>query len=97
MKVYFSHGQESGPWGSKIKRLADIAREQGCEVDSVDYTGEKDPDLRVEQLLDVLKAESDSFILVGSSMGGYVTTVAAEVVHPVGASIIYSGLPASGF
>jgi hypothetical protein len=29
MKVFFSHGQERGPWGSKIKRLAAIAREQG--------------------------------------------------------------------
>ena len=27
MKVYFSHGQESGPRSSKIKRLAAIARE----------------------------------------------------------------------
>ena len=44
MKVYFSHGQESGPWGSKIKRLAAIAKEHDCEVDSVDYTDTKDPD-----------------------------------------------------
>jgi len=34
MKVYFSHGKESGPWGNKIKRLAAIASEHGCEVGS---------------------------------------------------------------
>ena len=38
MKVYFSHGKESGPWGSKIKRLANIAKEHGCSVDSIDYS-----------------------------------------------------------
>ena len=81
MKVYFSHGQESGPWGSKIKRLAAIAKEQGCEVDSVDYTKIKDPDLRVERLLDILESESGSFVLVGSSMGAYVSLVASERVN----------------
>ena len=81
MKVYFSHGLESGPWGSKIKRLAAIAKEHGCEVDSVDYTDLRDPDLRVVRLLDVLKGESDSFILVGSSMGGYVSLAASDQVN----------------
>ena len=50
MKVYFSHGKESGPWGTKIKRLAVIAEERGCAVESVDYTDTMDPDLRVERL-----------------------------------------------
>jgi len=54
MKVYFSHGKESGPWGTKIKRLAEIARNKGCAVESVDYTDLVDPDLRVERLLEVL-------------------------------------------
>ena len=43
MKVYFSHGKESGPWGSKIQRLASIASEHGCTVDSIDYTDLMDP------------------------------------------------------
>ena len=81
MKIYFSHGKESGPWGNKIRRLAAIARERACEVESVDYTDLEDPDLRVERLLDVLKDEDDSFILVGSSMGGYVALLASEQVH----------------
>jgi len=80
MKVYFSHGKESGPWGTKIKRLAAIAMELGCDVDSIDYTDTMDPDLRVERLLTVLDKEKEGFVLVGSSMGGYVSLVASESV-----------------
>ena len=35
--VVFSHGQESGPWGSKIAAMSEIARAEGFEVESVDY------------------------------------------------------------
>ena len=80
MKVYFSHGKESGPWGTKIKRLAAIAKEQGCDVDSIDYTDTTDPDLRVEHLLSAVNKEKQSFVLVGSSMGGYVSLVVSESV-----------------
>jgi predicted esterase YcpF (UPF0227 family) len=80
MKVYFSHGKESGPWGTKIKRLASIAESRGCAVESIDYTDLMDPDLRVERLLEVLAREEDIFVLVGSSMGGYVSLVASETV-----------------
>jgi pimeloyl-ACP methyl ester carboxylesterase len=80
MKVYFSHGKESGPWGTKIKRLAAMAEDTGCAVESVDYTDTTDPDLRVERLLEVLAEENDDFVLVGSSMGGYVSLVASESV-----------------
>ena len=78
MKVYFSHGKESGPRGTKIKRLAEIAESMDCAVDSIDYTDTMNPDLRVERLLEVLAEETDEFVLVGSSMGGYVSLVASE-------------------
>ena len=55
MKVVISHGKESGPWGFKIKRLAEIARQQRFSDDSIDYTDLKDPDLRVERLLAALE------------------------------------------
>ncbi|PHS32715.1 MAG: alpha/beta hydrolase [Methylophaga sp.] len=81
MKVYFSHGKESGPWGSKIKRLANVAKEQGYSVESIDYSDILDPDLRVERLLNVLENIDEEFLLVGSSMGGYVSLVASEQVN----------------
>ena len=82
MKVYFSHGKESGPWGSKIRHQAGIAGELGLPVESLDYSDLQSPDLRVDRLLQALKAEPHQVILVGSSMGGYVSTV-ASMMHRV--------------
>ena len=97
MKVYFSHGKESGPRGTKIKRLAAMAETMGCAVDSVDYTDLMDPDLRVERLLEVLAEESGSFILVGSSMGGYVSLVASESVNPKAVFLMAPALYMPGY
>jgi len=33
--VCFNHGKESGSWGSKITKLADIARGRGFAVESI--------------------------------------------------------------
>ena len=77
MKVIFSHGKESGPWGSKITLLAKIAKQHGFEVDSIDYRNIGDPDDRVTHLIEALTPEG-KIILVGSSMGGYVSLVTAE-------------------
>ena len=48
--ICFSHGKESGPWGTKITALAEIAMKRGFTVVSIDYTGEPDPDARVRKL-----------------------------------------------
>jgi pimeloyl-ACP methyl ester carboxylesterase len=77
MQLVFSHGKESGPWGFKIKRLARIAEARGCSVDSIDYRDCMDPDERVERLLENLPNTPQDIILVGSSMGGYVSLVAS--------------------
>ena len=92
MKVIFSHGKESGPWGSKIKHLANTASALGFEVDSIDYTGMLNPDERVNKLCKYLADESDPFILVGSSMGGYVSLVAAEKMPPHGVFLLAPAL-----
>jgi len=78
MQVIFNHGKESGPWGTKIKVLAKSAKGLRMEVNSIDYQGIGDPDARVNKLLEHVKRLSEPFLLVGSSMGGYVATVAAE-------------------
>ncbi|MEE4246200.1 MAG: YqiA/YcfP family alpha/beta fold hydrolase [Kangiellaceae bacterium] len=80
MKVIFSHGKESGPWGRKIKRMAEIAQSLSYAVESIDYTDMTNPDDRVDRLLDKLRHESEDIILVGSSMGGYVSLVCAETL-----------------
>ncbi|SFG96375.1 alpha/beta hydrolase [Neptunomonas qingdaonensis] len=97
MKVYFSHGKESGPWGSKIKRLANMAKEHGCSVESIDYSDLSDPDLRVERLVSVLKEVEGDVLLVGSSMGGYVSLVAAEQVNAKGIFLLAPALFMAGY
>lgn len=76
--VVFSHGQESGPWGTKIRAMADLATAAGCQVISIDYQGIADPGERVEKLVSEAAAIQDRLVLVGSSMGGHVATAAAE-------------------
>lgn len=79
MKIYFSHGKESGPWGTKIKRLADLAEQHGYHVDSIDYRDTLDPDARAQRLVEILEQEKGDVLLVGSSMGGYVSLLASKV------------------
>lgn len=79
MKVVFSHGKESGPWGTKISHLAEIAKSLGFEVDSIDYQESMDPEWRVQRLLEAVGEQP--VILVGSSMGGYVSTVATTTLQ----------------
>ena len=43
--------QRSGPWGTKITRLAEVARARGFEVMSPDYRHTHDPKERVAHLL----------------------------------------------
>ncbi len=76
--VCFSHGKESGPWGTKIQALADVARAADWQVESLDYQGMDDPDARVARLEAWCEQQTSPFVLVGSSMGGHVATAAAN-------------------
>lgn len=97
MKVYFAHGKESGPWGSKIIRLANIAKQHGYSVDSIDYSDLADPELRVDRLISTLEKEEEGCLLVGSSMGGYVSLVASEQVDVQGIFLLAPALFMEGY
>ena len=86
--VIFSHGQESGPWGTKIRAMADCVRSLGCEADSIDYQGIADPHERVARLLLECATLDDRLILVGSSMGGHVATAAAAELGAAGLFVL---------
>lgn len=86
--VVFSHGQESGPWGTKIRAMADRVRELGFHADSVDYQGIADPTERVDKLIAYCEPLDEPIILVGSSMGGHVATAAADRVAAVGLFVL---------
>lgn len=80
--VCFAHGKESGPWGTKITHLAEIARKRGYEVMSPDYSHTQDPRERVLYLLNQVRPQAQRLVLAGSSMGGYVSAMACAQLQP---------------
>ncbi|RJS95039.1 alpha/beta fold hydrolase [Salinisphaera sp. Q1T1-3] len=80
-RVVFAHGKESGPWGSKITRLADAARALGFTAESLDYQGLDDPAARLTRLCDHAP-KGAPLVLAGSSMGGYVSAMACDRLAP---------------
>jgi pimeloyl-ACP methyl ester carboxylesterase len=95
--VVFSHGKESGPWGSKIKSLADVATALGFAVESIDYQDLSSPDARVERLTKYITPHKGDVILVGSSMGGYVSLVTAASVPVKGVFLLAPALWLPGY
>ena len=95
--VYFSHGQESGPWGTKIRSMAETVRSLGCRAESVDYQGIADPTERVVRLLEECRQVREPLILVGSSMGGHVATAAAAETGAVGLFVLAPAYYMEGF
>jgi alpha/beta superfamily hydrolase len=86
--VIFSHGQESGPWGTKILAMAELVKSLGCEADSIDYQGIEDPTERVAKCVRECADITDKLVLVGSSMGGYVATAAAGQLNAAGLFVL---------
>lgn len=86
--VIYNHGKDSIPWGEKAIALADVARQRGFMFISPDYQASNDPDRRVKQLLAMDLSAYQEIVLVGSSMGAYVATVASEVIKPKGLFLI---------
>ena len=71
--VIFSHGKESGPSGIKINALTGVCDEQHIESLSIDYRGIENPETRAHKLREVIAGLTQPVILVGSSMGSYVS------------------------
>jgi pimeloyl-ACP methyl ester carboxylesterase len=95
--VVFSHGKESGPWGSKITAMAATARDLGWAVESVDYRGLDDPAARVSKLIDEAGKLQAPLVLVGSSMGGHVSAAAASRLKPRGLYLLAPAFYMKGF
>ena len=106
--VVFSHGKESGPCGSKIRALANVAQRLGAHVLSVDYREHPagtmqdqnavgEADRRVGQLLSITLPEHRQLVLVGSSMGGYVSTVASVRLPVAGLFLLAPAFYLSGY
>lgn len=94
--VIFSHGKESGPYGSKIKHLIGIAENKQLKTLSIDYRDLMNPEDRVTRLINEAKNYSD-VILVGSSMGGYASLVASETINPLGLFLLAPAVYMPGY
>ena len=66
MKILFLHGLESGPHGSKYQALSWMFG----PVVAPDCSGISDPLERLKIIKDTIAAETEPFLVVGSSMGG---------------------------
>ena len=95
--VVFSHGKESGPWGSKITAMAGVVRDLGAAVESVDYRGLDDPADRVRKLIEVGSQLQGPLVLVGSSMGGHVCATAAGSLKPRGVFLLAPAFYMAGY
>jgi pimeloyl-ACP methyl ester carboxylesterase len=94
--VVFSHGRESGPWGTKISTLAATAGNEGFEVESVDYRGIDDPRARVQKLVASCSQLGGDLVLCGSSLGAYVSVAAAAQLHSTGVFLLAPALTVPG-
>ncbi|MCK5881916.1 MAG: hypothetical protein KAG18_08565 [Sinobacterium sp.] len=95
MQFIFSHGKESGPLGSKIKALMKVVSDKGFGAKSIDYSHTQDPEERVKLLLDEdIGADT---VLVGSSMGGYVSSVVADKVAVKGVFLMAPAIHVEGY
>lgn len=83
--VIFSHGHISGPESMKIVELTPIAEEAGFQALAIDYRDlQDDPVARAERLIAAIAEQPLPPVLVGSSMGGWVSMHAAEAVAVAG-------------
>lgn len=80
LNVVISPGGSGKSAMPKLQRLAEVAKSKGVGVEILNCEGEPDPDKRVVGLLNSRMKRCDRLVLAGSSMGGYVSTVAAENV-----------------
>ena len=95
--VVFSHGKESGPWGSKITAMAAVVRDLGSALESVDYRGLDDPGDRVRKIVAAGGGLEPPLVLVGSSMGGHVSAAAAGLLEPRGLFLLAPAFYMAGY
>jgi len=95
--VVFSHGKESGPWGSKITAMAAAVRNLQLAAESVDYRGVDDPGERVRTLIGAASNFQAPLVLVGSSLGGHVAAAAAGRLRPRGLFLLAPAFYMQGY
>jgi len=99
MKIFFSHGKLGNPKGTKIVEMSNLATALGFSTNIIDYTDTINPDERAIMLEQIIKQEKDDYILVGSSMGAYISLIVTEKVKnkPKGIFMLAPALYLEGY
>lgn len=75
--IVLSHGRESGPNARKITQLAQLAEQRGHNTLRPDYGTSAPPEVRLAQLIGLISEADRPVILVGSSLGAYISGLAS--------------------
>jgi len=97
IEVIFSHGKEGSPHGSKSKIINNICEASNVEFTTIDYKDCNTVNERVALLESTIEDNSNPLILVGSSMGGYVSAVCSNKYETLGLFLIAPALYMSGY
>lgn len=92
LTVIFSHGKEGSPFGAKSKVIKSSTIQRGQAFKSINYSDCNSVEDRVEKLKTSISNTKGSILLVGSSMGGYVSTVVANELEIDGLFLIAPAL-----
>lgn len=76
--VVFSNGKEENPYGKKSKIIQKCTLSQNQQFITVDDSDCSNTEERVTKLRELVDQLSTKIVLVGSRMGGYVSTVVAN-------------------
>lgn len=76
-QVILSHGMESGPNATKVRVLAEVAERLRFRSERVDDQGILDPLTRLDRLLARIDQAAGPVVLMGSSLGAYVSGLAS--------------------
>src|SRR6185437_2254918 len=99
VEIAFIHGFASAPSGNKATYFSSKLRDKGFVVHVPDMNGENFSDLTITGQLKIIErvlreAANSEFLLVGSSMGGLVSTLAANRFPAIRALVLLA--PAFG-
>lgn len=81
MHIILSHGRGGSAQSKKIVYLARCAEALGHTTHSVNDTDSQNPDERAARLITQVKTITQPVVLLGSSMGGYTSLLAAPHCH----------------
>ncbi|MDX1625475.1 MAG: YqiA/YcfP family alpha/beta fold hydrolase [Wenzhouxiangellaceae bacterium] len=91
--VIFSHGRDSGPEANKIVALRPVVERRGWRAEAVDDRDlDNDPVARRDRLRERIESLDGTTVLVGSSLGGWVSMAAAESHEVAGLFLIAPAL-----